>query len=145
MRGATIEYLARCHCGALSARYRTAIAPAEWSVRACQCLFCRAHGSLTTSDPAGSLSFAARPEEKLQRYRFDSRSADFLICRECGVFIGARCSIPRGDFGVLNLLTLRPQIAALPPPTLVEFGHESAGERAHRRAAGWTRLAPGSA
>ena len=140
----TIEYLARCHCGALSARYRTAIPPAEWSVRACQCSFCRMHGSLTTSDPAGSLGFAARHEDRLQRYRFDSRSADFLVCRECGVFVGARCSIAPGDFGVLNLATLRPQPPALPPATLIEFGHESPGERLRRRAQFWTRLAPGS-
>lgn len=144
MTGTTIEYLARCHCGALSARYRTAIPPSEWSVRACQCSFCRTHGSLSTSDPVGSLSFAVRPDERLQRYRFGGRTADFLICRECGVFIGARTGSAHGDLGVLNLVTLRPQPATLPPPTQIEFGNESPGERARRRAAVWTPLAPGS-
>ena len=53
----SIEYLARCHCGVLTARYRTAVAPEDWSVRACQCSFCRGHGAQMTSDPAGSLEF----------------------------------------------------------------------------------------
>ena len=60
MHAALIEYQASCHCGALEARYRTAVPVAAWSVRACQCAFCRAREALTTSDPAGTLTFAAR-------------------------------------------------------------------------------------
>jgi hypothetical protein len=73
-----IEYLARCHCGALTARYRTAIAPAAWPVRACQCSFCRSHGALSTSDPAGVLEFRSTDPTRVQRYRFGGRTADFM-------------------------------------------------------------------
>ena len=73
-----IEYLARCHCGALTARYRTAIAPAAWPVRACQCSFCRSHGALSTSDPAGALEFRSTDPTRVQRYRFGGRTADFM-------------------------------------------------------------------
>jgi hypothetical protein len=65
----TIEYLARCHCGALTARYRTAIAPVEWAVRACQCSFCRSHGAIATSDPEGLLEFRSSDPNRVQRYR----------------------------------------------------------------------------
>jgi hypothetical protein len=54
MRDTPTEYLARCHCGALTARYLTAVPIDAWSVRACQCSFCRAHAVLSTSDSAGS-------------------------------------------------------------------------------------------
>jgi hypothetical protein len=141
---AAIEYLARCHCGVLTARYRTTVQPADWSVRACQCSFCRAHASLTTSDPAGSLTFAVRGEARLQRYRFDSRTADFLICRDCGVYVGARCDTDHGAFGVLNVRTLRPPPAGLKDPLLIDLGPESVGERAARRSERWTPVSPGS-
>jgi hypothetical protein len=48
-----MDYLARCHCGALSAHYSTMLPTPSWSVRACQCAFCTTHGALSTSDPAG--------------------------------------------------------------------------------------------
>ncbi len=79
----TIEYLARCHCGALTARYRTAIPPVEWAVRACQCSFCRSHGAIATSDPEGLLEFRGTDPTQVQRYRFGGRTAEFLVCREC--------------------------------------------------------------
>src|SRR5215475_12546989 len=108
------EYLARCHCGALTARYRTAKAPGEWSMRACQCSFCRAHGALSTSDPEGSLQFFCASPDSVQRYRFGTGSADFLICRECGVYLGAQTTHAGGRFGILNALTLDPVPEALP-------------------------------
>lgn len=53
------EYVARCHCGALMACYRTALPPCNWHIRACQCSFCRTHSALSTSDPAGLLYILA--------------------------------------------------------------------------------------
>ena len=84
-----VEYLIRCHCGALSARYQTAQPVASWNVRACQCSFCRAHDALSISDPAGRLEFSARSPERLQRYRFGSGITEFLLCRDAA-FISVR-------------------------------------------------------
>ena len=61
---------------------RSACAPASAA-------FCRAHGARTTSDPNGAMRIRIRDSEKLQRYRFGLKTADFLICRACGVFVGA--------------------------------------------------------
>jgi hypothetical protein len=136
-----VEYLASCHCGSLEARYRTALPVADWSVRACQCAFCRAHGALTTSDPAGTLAFAARDQERVHRYRFGSGATDFLLCRECGVYVGARLLETRGHFGVLNTRALRPIPAGLPEPALMQYGDEPPELRAERRTQRWTPLA----
>ena len=103
-----IEYLAHCHCGNLSARYRTAVAPAAWSVRACQCSFCRSHGLLATSDPAGEMEFRSTDSERVQRYRFGGRTAEVMLCRECGVVVGVQMDSDLGRFGVLSVLALRP-------------------------------------
>jgi len=134
----TIEYLARCHCGALNARYRTALAPAAWSVRACQCSFCRSHGALSTSDPAGELDFRSADPTRVQRYRFGGGSAEFLICRECGVFVGVQMLTDRGRFGVLNVLALRPLLSDLAAPQPMDYGAESPEGRRLRRESRWT-------
>src|ERR1039458_1739958 len=134
----TIEYLARCHCGALTARYRTALEPSAWSVRACQCSFCRSHGVLTTSDPSGS---------RVSRYRFGGRTAEFLICRECGVYVGVQMETDKGRFGVLNVLTLRPLLMDLQVSVPMDYGVETAEVRRLRRETRWTPVAahlPGS-
>jgi hypothetical protein len=139
----TIEYLARCHCGALSARYRTALAPGDWSMRACQCSFCRSHGAISTSDPQGSLEFRSDDPAQVQRYRFGGRTADFLICRECGTFVGVAMASEKGRFGVLNVLSLRPALP-LAAASLMDYGGESPEARRLRREARWSPLAAGS-
>src|SRR5262249_20324844 len=101
MRESTPVYLARCHCGALTARYQTDLAPTRWSVRADQCSFCRAHGAAMTSDPAGALEFAATDPTRLSRYRFGTQTADFLLCGHCGIFIGGTMTHQGRRFGVL--------------------------------------------
>jgi hypothetical protein len=139
----TSEYLGRCHCGLLSAAYRTAIAPAQWRVRACQCSFCRSHGAITTSDPEGRLEFRSTEPTRVQRYRFGGRTTDFLICRECGMYVGVEMASEEGRFGVLNLLSLRPPLA-LAAADPMDYGGESPEARRLRRAARWTPLAPTS-
>jgi hypothetical protein len=140
MQERSVTYVGGCHCGALEFRYETAILVAAWSVRACQCSFCRTHAALSTSDPAGSLAFQATARGLLQRYRFGSGVTDFLICRICGVYVGASCSDATGHFGVINVRALKPIPDNLPPPTSMHYENEAPGERLSRRAARWTPL-----
>ena len=134
------DYLARCHCGALTARYQTAKSPAEWPIRACQCSFCRAHGALSTSDPAGMLQFSCSSPDLLQRYRFGTGSADFLICRACGVYLGAQTTRDGHRFGVLNVLTVVPALSVLPADVPMSYDGETADARYERRQGRWTPL-----
>jgi hypothetical protein len=134
------EYLIRCHCGALSARYQTALPIGRWNVRACQCSFCRAHDALSVSDPAGSLEFRATQVERLQRYRFGSGITEFLLCRECGVYIGARLASGYGNFGIINARALVPISPELPAPVPMDYAGESASDKRTRRSARWTPL-----
>jgi hypothetical protein len=127
-----------CHCEAIGYTYRTPIAPKEWSVRACQCSFCRAHMTLTTSDPAGSVEFFERSAGAMSRYRFGQRTADFLLCRNCGVYIGAVISSGRGRFAIVNVNALRDRPGALPAPTTADYGSESVDQRIARREQRWT-------
>ncbi len=136
-----MRYEGRCHCGAVSIIFNTeeALAP-----RACQCSFCRRHDARSVSDPGGSarLAFAVEPI----RYRFASRAADYLLCRRCGVYVGAMVEGAEGAIVTLNLNNFddpHPEIEAVP----VRYDGESATQRAASRRARWTPLTiapPGS-
>lgn len=129
-----------CHCGALSFDYQTALPPERWSVRACQCGFCRNHAAATTSDPSGRLSFRVSETASLQHYRFGLRTADFLVCRRCGAYLGAQIQTARGSFGIINTLALTPPEVELPPAVVADYGSESATQRVARRERKWTPL-----
>jgi hypothetical protein len=90
-----------CHCGRIQVRFETAKAPLEIEVRACQCGFCRRHNGKTVSDPQGRVVFRAAPRD-LTRYRFGTRSADFLICGACGTYLGAVTAIEGALYGIVN-------------------------------------------
>jgi hypothetical protein len=130
-----------CHCGALTYLYHTELAPPEWSLRACQCSFCRAHGARTTSDPRGTVAFQVTQPDRLSRYRFGHRATDFLICAHCGVYIGALAEIFGSLFAVINTNALRPSPAGLEEAQPVNYEGESAQLRSARRAERWTPCA----
>jgi hypothetical protein len=137
-------YDGACHCGALQYHYDSALPPGQWSVRACRCSFCRLHGALTTSDPAGALVFRAADIGAVQRYRFGARTTDFLICRHCGAYVGACVTGTRSRFGIINLQTLRPVRNDLPAPVRMDYEDESPDARLARREQRWTPLGPDS-
>jgi len=130
-----------CHCGALGFSFQTARAVSQWSVRACQCGFCRAHGALTASDPSGRLAFQVKQGEALERYRFALMTADFLLCRRCGVYVGAQIETTQGAFGIINTRTLMPVPDGLPVAAKSDYGSESTSDRVARREQRWTPLA----
>lgn len=132
------EFQGSCHCGAIGFSYRTSIAPERWSIRACQCSFCRAHDTLSTSDPAGSLEFTASDPDLLNRYRFGLRTADFLLCRECGIYIGALIETGKGRFGIISMHALvgAPENLAATEP--ISYDSEDIAERVSRRETRWT-------
>ena len=138
------DYEGFCYCGALNYRYCTAVAPASWAVRACQCSFCRLHGALTTSDPSGCLKFEAADLTQVQRYRFGPRIGDFLICRRCGVYVGAAIRSGGQGFGIINARTLRPMPPDLPAALAMNYDGESPAARVARRELRWTPLAADS-
>jgi hypothetical protein len=129
----------RCHCGALSFTYQAPKAPEVWSVRACQCRFCRAHDARTTSDPVARVTFRLDPGST-SRYQFESRSAEFLLCSCCGVYIAAIMTTPHGIFATLNVNAMEQGIST-PPATPVSYDSETVEDRQARRHRRWTPVA----
>jgi len=132
------DYTGSCHCGAIGYTYRSSTNPQQWSIRACQCSFCRAHDALSTSDPGGQIAFTAARPELLQKYRFGLKTADFLLCRECGVYIGAMIASAGGVFGIVNVHALLDTPANLAATAPISYDGEDVGGRVTRREERWT-------
>ena len=133
-----MQYEGRCHCGSIGYRYRTERSISDWPIRACQCSFCRAHGARTTSDPAGSVEYFVNWPDQLQRYRFALNLTDFLICRACGVYIGAVTEISTVLLTVVNSNVLYPRPPDIPDAVPVVYHGESVDARNRRRQTAWT-------
>lgn len=132
------RYDGGCHCGAIGFHFRTSKTPSDWSIRACQCSFCRAHGALSTSDPDGKVEYIATDAGKLQRYRFGLRTADFLLCKECGVYVGAVLKTTEGSWGIINTRALYEgpiDMSAVEPS---DYDGEDTSGRIKRREDRWT-------
>ena len=130
-------YKGSCHCGAVNFTLCISQPTNQWIVRACQCSFCRSHGARTTSDPSGSVTFQIADASKLQRYRFALRSADFLICRDCGVYLGAVFTSTHRQFATLNINTIRAP-REVPAAVAISYEGESLEQKQARREQRWT-------
>ncbi len=129
----------RCHCGAVSAAFETDLDPDVIQVRACQCSFCRRHGARTVSDPAGRLTLRYA-DGAVDRYTFASGSADFLICRGCGVYVATTLRDGDGDLGVLNIAGADIEVLTHRAADLMHYEDETAQQKQARRRARWTPM-----
>ena len=127
----------RCHCGAISISIETQKDPALLPLRACACSFCRKHGVRSTSDPEASVTYTVADPGELQRYRFATRTAETLICRNCGVYVGAINEIDGRLYGIANVNVLDDQTAFDRPPEIRSYDHQTAEERIARRRMTW--------
>jgi hypothetical protein len=135
---APLRLAGACHCGNLELTFETGRRPGELTLRACGCSFCRRHGVRTVSDPLGRIEFAVRDSSQLSRYRFGAGTADFLVCRICGVYVGAVMVAAGSAYATLNVNALATPEAFGTAAVPVSYDGESAAERQARRRARWT-------
>jgi hypothetical protein len=92
---------------------------------------------VTTSDPRAQIRFAAR-EGRLTHYRFGQKLSDFLICADCGCYVGALTQTDIGPMAILNArgvdLTGFEGRAGEP----MTYDDETAEARTARRKARWS-------
>ena len=65
-------------------------------------------------------------------------TADFLLCRNCGVYIGAVIETDKGQFGIINTHALQPQPDNLAGPAPISYDSEVTGRRVARREERWS-------
>jgi hypothetical protein len=90
------------------------------------------------TDPAGHLAIGAAHEDDFGRYAFGLRTAEYLICKTCGVYVAAVTtgeSEPRG-IAIVNCLDDHHRFTS--EPIAVDYDAESRGDRIERRRQRWT-------
>jgi len=130
-------YSGACHCGKLKATFETGMTPAELGVRTCQCVFCRRHGAVNISDAAGLITIDAEPAN-VNRYRFALKTADFLTCKICGVYIAAVMGEGDKIVSTINVAGLRMENFLNVDEAPMEYSAETTDERIARRYKKWT-------
>jgi hypothetical protein len=95
------------------------------------------------TDPEGSVTFRIADASKLGRYRFATRSADYLICGTCGVYMAAVLTSSKGKFATVNVNAIA-GLQHLPEAVPVSYEGESREQRESRREKRWTPISGGA-
>lgn len=132
-----MDHTGGCHCGNLRVRLRLTRPPADNPLRACACAFCRAHATRTVADPGGLFEVWADDWSSVERYRFGSRTADYLVCKRCGIYVAAVCETAAGLRAVVNVNSLADRAAFTQAPSAPDYDGEATAARLARRAANW--------
>lgn len=96
------------------------------------------HDAFSTSDPHGTLLFSAENPDLMQRYRFALKTADFLVCRRCGIYVGAVISSAQGRFGIINTHALETTPENIAKVGAISYDGEDTAGRVSRREERWT-------
>lgn len=126
-----------CHCGNITIALDLSLPPGEMPLRSCSCGFCRAHGTRTLSDRNGRVAITATDWSQVERYQFGSRTADYILCRRCGVYIGAVCDTATGLRAVVNVNCLPDRAAFTGTPAAPDYDGEATEARLARRSTNW--------
>ena len=117
--------------------FTSAVEPHAMEVRACQCSFCRRHGSLAAADPEGQLRATVRDPADMLLYNFGLRTADYLVCRGCGVYVAAVTRDEQQPRAIVVVNALDDRDLFDREPLKVSYDSESRDERIARRRERW--------
>ena len=130
-------YGGECHCGNIKVWFETEITPDDFTPRACQCSFCRKHSTRALSDPSGHIYLTIKSGDGLSRYQFGTKSTEFLVCANCGVYVSAY--MPDGDKAYANVMAnvlINHETFGLGIP--IDYGIEDEVGKKERRRGNWS-------
>jgi hypothetical protein len=127
----------RCHCGNIAFALDWTPEPTQIPARACTCRFCMKHGGVWTSCPTGRLQITVRDAERVERYRFGTKTAEFHVCRNCGVVPVVTSLIDDRLYAVVSVNAFEGVAASMFKRAEVSFDGEGGGDRLARRQRNW--------
>ncbi|MCC6709942.1 MAG: hypothetical protein IT492_20490 [Gammaproteobacteria bacterium] len=128
-----------CHCGNLHYSLHWPLAEAP-TLRACGCDYCTRHGALWTSHPEAEVRLCIDNEAAVLPYRFGTASADFLVCRRCGILTLTRCEFEDALRTVVNANTFDNLALTQCARINTDFEAEDLEQRLARRRRNWSPL-----
>ena len=128
-----------CHCGNVQVTFTTQLTPDGITVRACACSFCTRHGARTATDHKGQVHILVRAPSELSRYQFGLKTAEFFVCKTCGVYLAAVLTTEEGrSYATVNINALDARQRFTQLPVEVNYEGEDVGKRIARRKENWT-------
>jgi hypothetical protein len=127
----------RCHCGNIGFSLTWEPAPAEIQVRACSCSFCVKHGGVWTSNPHGTLKVTVKDSVLVSKYTFATKTAEFHVCRQCGVVPVVTSRIENRLYAVVSVNAFEGVEPSLLRRAAASFDGESEERRLARRKLNW--------
>jgi len=127
----------RCHCGNISFVLDWTPEPTEIPARACTCLFCTKHGGVWTSCPTGSLKVTVSDAGQVSSYAFETKTAQFHICKQCGVVPLATSVVDDRLYAVVNVNTFEGIEPSMLRRSPIQFDGEARDDRLARRQRNW--------
>ncbi len=126
-----------CHCGNITFDVDLPFEGPTIPVRACGCGFCQKHDGVWTSHPEGRLIAKLADLNEVNRYRFGHKTADFYVCRTCGVAPFVVSLIDGRQRAVVNVHTFEDVPAEDLDSAATDFEGESVEARLARRGERW--------
>ncbi len=127
----------KCHCGNISYEFLWPEPGSRIPVRACSCSFCIKHGAVYTSHPDSQLMAQILDPVLVNKYSFDTKTADFYVCSNCGAVPCATSKIEGNEYAVVNVNTFEGVDSTEFDSTVTDFAGERVGGRLDRRKRRW--------
>ena len=128
-----------CYCGNIRFVFATDKTDSELPRMECQCDFCLQHGRISTSDPDGEMRVTIKAPEKINKYRFGHRTADFYICGDCGGIPVVTSEVDGATIGLVDVRMIEGFAWSRADTSSHDFEGEEIGDRLARRKSYWTR------
>ena len=132
-----MQIIGSCHCGNVAFTLDWNDEQPEIAARACTCAFCLKHGGVWTSNPRSTLVVAVRDPSLVAKYRFGTNTAEFHVCRTCGVVPLVTSQIEDHTYAVVNVNTFENVDPTLLRRGTVSFEAEEVESRLARRTRNW--------
>src|SRR5262245_35935549 len=127
----------RCHCSNISFELEWHGDASAIPARACSCSFCTKHGGRWTSHPSSKLSVRVADPALVEAYRFGTKTADFHVCRRCGVVPVVTTENEGVLYAVVNVNTFDNVERSALKESSASFDGEGVGDRMARRTRNW--------
>lgn len=127
-----------CHCGAIGVTLLWPEHDGPIPGRACGCGFCQKHGAVWTSHPEAEFWLEIDDPGNVTRYRFGTGTADFHVCRVCGVVPVATCDMDGRRYAVINIGTFDNVASEEMTAQPTDFEGETVEDRMARHKRNWT-------
>ena len=129
-----------CHCGNIRFVFHWPGAGDSIPVRACGCSFCVKHHGVWTSHPDGRVQLSADDPARVQRYRFGTETADFYVCKTCGVAPIVTSDIDGSTYSVVNVNCFDDVDRLELVESTTDFDGETTEDRLARQQRNWARF-----